>query len=278
MRKLVLAGLVLASSLGTGSAMAADMPVKAPLYKAPPPVEVYSWTGFYVGGNVGGLWEHDSGNTHWVSVNAPAIVTNILQSQSFNPSSVIGGIHAGFNWQASPWLVLGVEGDWEWTGPSSTFCRTTDIGPACTDTGRGFLTFNEKTRWLASARGRLGIVWDRVMLYGTGGAAWGRVNTSINANCLVAGCGFSLIQLNTTASFNDTKTGWVAGVGIEAMLTANWLVRAEYLHYDLGTFTDTLNLVGTVGAQTATWSRRFTYDTARVGLSYKFGGPVVARY
>src|SRR5260370_24589083 len=115
------------------------------------------------------------------------------------------------------------------------------------------------------------------MIYGMGGAAWGKINTSINANCLVAGCGVNSITLNTTTTFSNTKVGWVAGAGIEAMLAANWMVRAEYLHYDLGNVTNTLNLVGTItsGPESATWSRSFRYDTVRAGLSYKFGGPVV---
>ena len=141
------------------------------------------------------------------------------------------------------------------------------------------LNIPAKTQWLASARGRVGYAWDRFLIYGTGGAAWGQIDTSINANCLVNGCATNIIQLNTTANFANARTGWVAGAGIEAMLTANWIVRAEYLHYDLGNVTSTLNLLQLPAfPQSATWSHSFRYDTVRVGLSYKFGGPLVARY
>src|SRR5215475_13084567 len=111
------------------------------------------------------------------------------------------------------------------------------------------------------------------MIYGTGGAAWGKVNTSINANCLV-GCGGSVIQTDTTANFSDTKVGWVAGAGVEAMLNANWILRMEYLHYDLGQVTKELHLrVDPDFPQDVTWSRSLRYNTVRLGVSYKFNGP-----
>jgi outer membrane immunogenic protein len=262
-------------------AIAADLPART-YTKAPPMVvePAYNWTGFYIGGNVGGVWEQDSGFTNWFSANSPANLTSLLQNNSLRSSAVIGGIHGGYNWQMAKW-VFGVEADWDWTNTKNGFCRTTDIlGLPCADNGRGFLTLNEKTEWLGSARGRLGYAWDRVMIYGTGGAAWGKIDTSINANCQV-GCGFSNIPVNTTANFSDTKVGWVAGAGIEAMLNANWIARVEYLHYDLGGVTNTLNLIGDAAPnspQNATWSRSFRYDTVRAGISYKFGGPVVANY
>jgi outer membrane immunogenic protein len=191
----------------------------------------------------------------------------------------MGGIHAGYNWQMAQW-VFGVEADFDWTDRKIELCREPyRTLSACSDDGVGFLAFREKTEWLGSARGRLGYTWERVMIYGTGGAAWGKVNTSINANCLVNGCGLSPVQLNTTANFSDTKVGWVAGAGVEAMLNANWILRMEYLHYDLGQVTSTLNLIADPSfPQDITWSHSFRYNTVRVGLSYKFDGPAAAKY
>lgn len=259
-----------------GSALGADMAVKAPPFA---PIAAYSWTGFYAGGNVGGVWSNDSSVTNWFSANSPPVVTRLTQTNTLNPSDVIGGVHGGYNWQSSQW-VLGVEGDFEWTRVGSSFCRTTDNpgAPPCADNGRGFLTFSERTNWLASVRGRVGWAWDRFMFYGTGGAAWGEVRESINANCLVGGCGFSIIQLNTTQFFTNTRSGWVAGAGGEYMFTPNWIARLEYLHYDLGDLTNTLNLTGTVGPQSASRANTLRYDTVRAGLSYKFGGAAVAKY
>ena len=279
MKKLALAVSILAAS--AVSASAADLAAR-PYSKAPPAVlsPAYNWTGFYVGGNVGGVWERDSGTTNFLQPGNPPPFSPNPQVNSLNSSALIGGIHAGYNWQMAQW-VFGVEADWDWTNTKNGFCRQTDAfgnPPPCADTGRGFLTLNEKTQWLGSARGRLGYAWDRFLVYGTGGAAWGKIDTSINANCLVNGCGVSSLQVNTTANFSDTKVGWVAGAGIEAMLSASWIARVEYLHYDFGSVTSTRNLTDPGIVQSATWSRSFRYDTVRAGLSYKFGGPVVAKY
>jgi outer membrane immunogenic protein len=262
---------------GTNAALASDLPPRG--YTKAPAIAsaAYDWSGFYVGLNVGGAWERDSGISDFLSPGGRDLETN-PQTNALRSSAIMGGVHAGYNWQMAKW-VFGVEVDWDWTNLKNGFCRQTDsFSLACFDNGRGFVTLNEKTEWLGSARGRLGYAWDRVLIYGTGGAAWGKIDTSINANCLAAGCGTSGIELNSTASFSNTNVGWVAGAGVEAMLNPNWIVRAEYLHYDLGDVTNTLNLVSNAGPQSATWSRSFRYDTVRAGLSYKFGGLGIAKY
>jgi len=260
--------------LGIGAASAADTPPR--IYtKAPPTMaEVFDWTGFYVGGHVGGVWARDSGTTDFFDPGASGKFVNNPQANALRNSTVIGGVHAGYNWQMARW-VFGVETDFDWTDSRNRFCRQTAVlSSPCDDDGDGFLTLNEKTEWLGSVRGRLGYAWERAMIYGTGGAAWGKVDTSINANCLRFGCGaFSLEKINTTANFSNTKVGWVAGAGVESMLDANWILRVEYLHYDLGRVTNTLNLrVDPEFPQDVPWSRSLRYDTIRVGLSYKFGG------
>ena len=268
MKTLALAASILAVSAVAASA--ADPHTKAPTRAA----EVFNWTGFYVGGNVGGAWENESGTSNFFSASAAAAQTNTPQSNSLRNTAVIGGVHAGYNWQITRW-VFGVEADWDWTHTKNGFCRQTDnLSAACTDNGRGFLILNGKADWLDSARGRLGYTWDRFMIYGTGGAAWAKFGSSINTNCLVAGCGSNTVSQNTTANFSDKKLGWVAGGGVEAMLDTDWIARAEYLHYDLGSVTNTL--VG--DQQSTTWSRAVKYETVRVGLSYKFGGPVQTGY
>ncbi len=268
MKTLALAASVLAVSAVAASA--ADLNTKAPTRAA----EVFNWTGFYVGGNVGGAWENESGTSNFFSSNAPATQTNTPQSNSLRNRAVIGGVHAGYNWQTIRW-VFGVEADWDWTHTKNGFCRQTDsLSAACTDNGRGFLILNGKAEWLDAARGRLGYAWDRFMIYGTGGAAWAKFGSSIKTNCLVAGCGSNTVGQNATANFSDKKLGWLAGGGVEAMLDTDWIARAEYLHYDLGSVTNTL----AADQQSTTWSRAFRYETVRVGLSYKFGGPVQTGY
>jgi outer membrane immunogenic protein len=272
-------------------AVAAKSPVgtytKAPAMVA----DVYNWTGFYVGGDIGEAWAADSGTSDFFDPTFPKYFTVAMrqgapatnpQTSSLRSSTAIGGVHAGFNWQLSHW-VIGAEGDYQWTTAENRFCRQTSVfGAPCADNGLGFLTLGERADWIATVRARLGYTWDRFMVYGTGGAAWSNIETSINANCLVGGCGNSILQLYTTQNFSNAKAGWVAGAGIEAMLSRNWIARAEYLHTEFGDTTNALNLVArslqgvTFPTQTASWSRSLTYDTVRVGVSYKFWGPVIA--
>jgi outer membrane immunogenic protein len=268
MKKLLVVGIAAAAFCGA-PALAADIPTKAPIVKAPAIVP-FSWTGFYVGGNVGAVSEHASGTSAFLDTLDPG-VTN-AQSNSFSDTRFLGGVQVGYNWQFNPHWVLGVEADWDWTNSTYNFCRKTDVdSTACTDNGRGFETISSKTKWLATARGRLGVVWDRWMVYGTGGAAWGSIDTNLALNCSGGGCGISSSPLSAASTTNTTKAGWVAGLGVEAMLASNWTARAEWLHIDLGTISASLPTTGSIGStQTASWSRTGRFDEFRVGINYLF--------
>ncbi|MGL5167993.1 MAG: outer membrane protein [Afipia sp.] len=277
MRKVLLA--IAASILAAGSASAADLAAR-PYTKAPPIVQVYDWTGFYIGGDIGGVSQRDSGDSNFFQ---PTATANNFLALSGSNSSFIGGGHIGYNWQFAPTWVLGIEADAQWLNAKNSFCRGLDDNlTGCVDTGRGFATIESETKWLATVRGRLGWTFDRFMVYGTGGVAFGEVRTNVGFNCLVAGCANSGTEIATSGSASNTHTGWVAGGGIEWAFASNWLVRAEYLHVDLGNVNGTVFLPpaacsgGTVCGQS--YSRDLTYDMGRVGLSYKFGGPVIAKY
>jgi outer membrane immunogenic protein len=262
----MLAGAALGSVLPQ-IATAADLPVKAPPMM-PAPI-VASWSGFYIGGNLGYVSQNDlSGLSNF---SQPAAVTNTPLSNTASSNGFIGGFQLGYNWQFAPRWVVGVEGDWDWTDTSNGFCRTTDAGPPCTDAGRGFLNINEKTNWLASARARLGWTWNNdVLIYGTAGGAWGQVDTTLQASCAVAGCGNNATANITTASFSNTASGWVAGAGVEGRISRNWSAKAEWLHYDLGTLTTAFTAPAAVGSYGVSYSRNLTYETIRFGLNYKF--------
>jgi outer membrane immunogenic protein len=107
------------------------------------------------------------------------------------------------------------------------------------------------------------------MVYGTGGAAWGGVDTTINQDCRI-GCGSSPTALNVTSATNTTKSGWVAGLSVEAFVVGNWTARAEWLHIDLGTISASLATPVGVGTQTTTWSRTERFGEFRVGIKYVF--------
>jgi outer membrane immunogenic protein len=253
------------------------------LAKAPAIAPAYDWSGFYLGGNIGGIAQTGTGVSNFFQNSTPDFANN-FQPLSPSSSAFIGGVHAGFNWQFARSFVAGVEGDWQWMNSHYLFCRQTDIASAaCADNGRGFVYGGSDAKSLATIRGRFGITFDRLMVYGTGGVAFAEIHSSLGTNCLVNGCadqGGASAALSTTTT---RKTGWVAGGGIEWMLDANWMVRGEYLHADLGNVTDVLTLDPVTGCAAggpcgATFSRDLRYDIVRVGASYRFGGPVVARY
>jgi outer membrane immunogenic protein len=87
---------------------------------------------------------------------------------------------------------------------------------------------------------------------------------------LEEGCGSSTKPLFASSTSSTTKAGWVAGLGAEWMLAGNWLVRAEWLHIDLGSITDSLVTFGSIGTQTAVWSRTERFEEFRGGVSYLF--------
>jgi outer membrane immunogenic protein len=108
-----------------------------------------------------------------------------------------------------------------------------------------------------------------LLLYGTSGAAWGSVDTTLSQSCLLGGCGSSITPLAVSSTITDTRLGWVAGAGVEAMLNDHWLLRGEWLHVDLGNFSNALSSIGIIGAQTTTWSRSEKFDEFRAALSYQ---------
>ena len=283
-----LASVISVGFSGLGGALAADMAVKA----RPMPVEVYNWTGFYIGGDVGGAWGRDD-VTHSTLIAAPglafpvdAAAVTAASSPSFNPSSFVGGLYAGYNFQSGN-IVYGLEGD------ISSFRMHSNAAGTFPFPSTTTLTFNANTSvstdWLFTLRPRVGYAAGSWLLYATGGLAV--TNESISQ---VSGV---LNAATFTSSFSSTRAGWTVGAGVEHMLTKNWVVRAEYLHTDFGTAngpgvgnlpTGVLgNLLCTAGAPVLTGpatitgcsvSNRLTAEIFRVGVSYKFGGPVVAKY
>ncbi len=276
--------LVWAALLFAGPAVAADLPVRAPV-KAPPPllVPVYSWTGWYIGGNIGGVTEHASGTSDFLDTGVGAPFNANPQNNTFSNTRVIAGAQGGYNWQFSPWGVLGFEADWDFTDTGYSFCRQTDIlSIACLDqlpNVNGFEAIQSRTKWFITTRARFGfLAAPTLLIYGTGGAAFGDVETNLTQSCLVLGCGarstaLTLLSLRT----DDIKSGWAAGAGVEWMFAPNWTLRGEWLHIDLGTITNSLSTAGSVnggftpaGVQTTVWSRSEKFDEFRAAVNFKF--------
>jgi outer membrane immunogenic protein len=242
MRRLFLAATAVAAV--AGSALAADLPSREapPVYVPPPPI--FTWTGLYVGAQIGYAWGKDS-----LTVTDPNGIQVI--SGSYTPGGVIGGALVGYNLQLNS-LVAGVEGDVEGTG----YSQSASFGGA---------TFSTRIPVQGSVRVRLGLALDRALLYVTGGAAFAGFD-----NTYLTGLGYD--------SVSKTRTGWTVGGGIEYALNTNWTIRAEYRYADYGSFNDYL----TNSAPFGTFARhRETQHAVRGAISYKFGAPpapVVTKY
>ena len=265
------AGAIAALAL-TGSAYAADM--QAPVYrKAPPPImQVYSWTGFYIGLNGGYSWGRSTTTASLFND-----TTGVLLATATNKFNLNGGVfggQAGYNWQSGN-FVFGVEGDIQWSGERGNTAFTCNLA-ACLPTAiapggvlADTVTLRQKIDWFGTFRGRLGVtVTPTVLLYATGGLAYGDVKSAgtlsgFNANGAVVG--------PAAFSTSSANAGWTVGAGIEGQLVGNWTGKLEYLYMDLGTFTGT----GVLPAPAfpplrATFSSRITDQVLRAGINYRF--------
>jgi outer membrane immunogenic protein len=229
MKRVLMAGAVALAAVT--QAYAADLPPPmAPPPRAPaaymPVSPAYNWSGFYIGLNAG----YGFGNSNW---NDPVFGT----SGSFSVNGGQAGATLGYNYQISQ-LVLGIEGDYDWQnvrGSSGLPCGSCDTA----------------SNWIATVRGRVGYAFDRIMVYGTGGAAFTDVEAS-----------FAALPWQT-----NTKVGWTAGAGIEGAITDNLTAKIEYLYADFGnTSCGAANCGGT------TTSVKFNESMVRAGLNYKFTG------
>jgi outer membrane immunogenic protein len=196
-----------------------------------------SWTGFYAGANLGYQW----GAGHSSMSLEPSRDAWTALSPAFgffdgrygdSPSGFLGGAQLGINWQSGT-IVFGVEADIDWLDADETSVRSADVtifpAPVALPT-RG--TVRQELDWLGTVRGRLGLLVDprqSLLIYATGGLAFGRVNTAhdfgrVDTPSLV---GFG-------ASSSETEFGWTVGAGGELRLDRNWSIKGEYLYYDLG--------------------------------------------
>lgn len=228
-------------ALGLASpALAADLPIygKAPAMATP----AYDWSGFYVGVFGGyGLGNHNLNNA-----TGPAGFANF--TANYDSAGALGGGEAGYNWQSGN-IVFGIEA----TGFGSNINGGDNFALGWDD--------STKLRWGGTVRARGGIAVDRLLLFFTGGWAYGAL-THTDTN---PGVGVD--------TFKTTRSGLAAGGGIAYAITENLIGKFEYTYLDLGTFRRDAPTNGVLAYNVAN-----TYSIVTFGLDYKFGGPVVAKY
>jgi outer membrane immunogenic protein len=274
MKRILLAAT--AAVLIGGPAIAADMAVKAPV-KAPPPPPVFSWTGCYIGANVGGEWSSSNTVSFSRTDTSTGGVGSVFASQTglidqslSRGSSVIGGGQVGCNWQSSA-IVWGVETDIQGLSAARSF-QYTSASPAFT------INVNERTNWLGTVRGRVGFTPSPAfLLYATGGLAYGQSNLTLEtifptASPAENGCSGTVAGGVPTCTTNRrTSFGWTVGVGGEYAFTNSLSAKIEYLYFDLGRNSATVTYNYGANTSTLTASARDTGNIVRVGLNWRFG-------
>jgi outer membrane immunogenic protein len=255
MNKVLLASIALA--LGTGVASAADMPVKAPPYVPPP---AFSWTGCYLGGNIGAAWA----NSEWHDS-----LFGLDWGRTSDARFIAGG-QIGCNYQFNnPGFVIGLEGQFDWTGNHDN--GVTVVVPVGRRAGDVISVTSNDTR-IATLAARFGYGFDRALIYGKVGGGW------------VGNDGFTVVDQTTGESFigdtSHTISGWMVGAGIEYAFTSSWSAKIEWDYLKLPS--RTFVLTGTVFPALAgdTITSDHNVQLVKLGINYHFnwGGPVVARY
>jgi outer membrane immunogenic protein len=220
-----------------------ETPVDPPVYSSP----VFRWTGFYLGGNIGGAW-------------ANRTVTDTVNNLTFSTSltgRLIGGGQVGFNYQFSS-IVIGVEADFDW-GADDKRTKTGIIVPGVA----GLVGVTSNDSWLTTVAARFGFASDCVWLYGKAGGGW--VGTK----------GLTITNTTTGASItgsNQSSSGWLAGAGVEWAFSNNWTAKAEYNYLNLSnrSFVVPAGAPFLVG-DTFSFSSR-SIRMVKVGLNYLFNG------
>jgi len=235
--------LAIIATLGvtTAPASAADLRRPAPPPVAAPVVYAFNWTGFYIGGHIGGAW----------SDRCFTGTLGVVGEACNDSSGWLGGGQVGFNIQTGQ-FVFGVEFSGSWS----------DIGGGDT---RGTLpvgwAFSSDGKTLLMLTGRVGYAFDRALLYITGGGAWAR-NSADVTNGVVA----------TSVDFD--RHGWTIGAGLEYAFSPNWSVAGQYNFVDLGDKTVTFPGLGVTGSL----SQEVHIATLRLNYRFGWGAPVTARY
>jgi outer membrane immunogenic protein len=225
---LIAAAPVTAADLGPVPAA----PVKSQPYVAP----LYDWTGFYLGGHAGPAWSS-------ATVRDPTGVTFAPPGAGVDVSGTgwLAGGQLGYNHQLGAW-VFGIEGDLSYTDIRAS--ATSPFG----------VNVTTQPNWVGTITGRLGIAWDRTLVYAKAGAAFGETSYTVRAPAVVF-------------RGTDTRTGWTVGAGAEYALWNNWSVKAEYNYIDLGT--RTVTATSPAGAP-LTADAKMTEHMIKLGANYRF--------
>jgi outer membrane immunogenic protein len=256
-------GLVGVSLFFAGPAFAADLAVKAPVYKAPAVAPAFSWTGCYLGANAGGAWASskasDTLGGSWLTTTAAADIAAVQANGSpgINASGFAGGGQIGCNYQINQ-FVLGIEADGEYLGLSGS-ASSSVIAPVAGSTVTNIASIS--SHWLTTVRPRLGYAVGPALFYATGGLAVGKVSYGDTQ---------TYVASSASGAVSSTKTGYAVGGGVEYAFDSHWIAGVEYLYVNLGS----VGFNTTVQPGFPTFTNSFSADLkeniVRARLNYKF--------
>jgi outer membrane immunogenic protein len=248
MRKLLHTTAAIAVVLALSTATnAADVGVRPPVYQAPPAYvpPPFSWTGFYVGGNIGGAWGQGNVSDSLFGLNFGTATNNGV---------FIGGGQLGFNYQFG-YGVLGVEWDFDWAGNNN------NTGNGILIPGIGTIQATSNNGWITTVAARFGVTNGPWLFYGKVGGGW------------VGNNSFTITNVTTGASIttsnNNTNSGWLVGAGIEWAFAPNWSAKIEYNYLGLDSRTFTVPAGVFLAGDTFTTSNP-NVQMVKVGINYRF--------
>lgn len=268
-RKKLLAGSVVLMSAFGSAAFAADLPSRkyAP---AAPVMPAFSWTGFYVGVNAGAAWTHGStGLTPFTPGWFNLIDQNGGWRNSNNDVGFTGGGQIGYNHQIGS-IVLGAEADFNYIDAETKRSGTANIPLGAFGSLSSSFVARSQVEWFGTLRARVGFTpMDRLMIYGTGGLAYGQVKSSaIETFDFYNAAGGNVFSDRSTGSKSGTRLGWTLGAGAEYALTNNLSLKAEYLYVDLGK--QHFNTISSLGDAEVRVDRDTKFSVVRAGINYRF--------
>jgi outer membrane immunogenic protein len=256
MKRVVL--FALATGLLSGQALAADLPMPAPPPRAPaayvPIAPPFSWSGIYVGGNLGAAWNRgtvsDAAGNSFTLPSTNAVFT--------------GGGQVGGNYQMG-WFILGVEGQFDWLANQNNASAGLAIGPFNPATGtHDTINVISQNRWLTTLTGKVGVAADHWLVYAKGGGAWVG-NSNFTVNDVTTGQTFS-------TSSGGWNTGWTVGGGIEWAFAGPWSARVEYDFVQLSSNSFTVPATSPFLPGDVFTTANRNIQMVLFGVNYRFGG------
>ena len=269
----------------TSSALAADLPLKAP--PPAPVVAVPQWTGFYVGANLGYAFSHNDASV----VGNDPVFTGLIagtffaggvptpQPFGFDRNGATAGLTVGYNWQFAPQWLVGVEGDFNWA-----HLRGSNASGHFIDfSTNGAFTVAQDVDWFSTVRARVGwLATSNLLVFATGGLAIGEVKSTTfwgtDFSGAATGSGFSVFctapnPACTVGAEKSTEVGFALGAGAEYAF-GHWSLKGEYLYVNLGDHSVTaVSLTPQAGNAPASYTANFgmtDFHVVRAGLNYRF--------